>query len=118
MSISSDNFYKKHITDVTEWQKMGEAGIFPPESRLELINGEIIEMAPIGSPHASHLNRLNKLLSDLVQESAIVSIQNPIQLSDLSEPQPDLTLLHPNSDFYYENHPHSKGCFLINRGCR
>ncbi len=113
MSVPSDNFYKKHITNVTEWQKMGDAGIFSPESRLELINGEIIEMAPIGSPHAGLLNRLNKLLSNLVQESAIVSIQNPVQLSDLSEPQPDLTLLRPNSDFYYENHPTAKDVFLL-----
>jgi len=113
MSVSSEDFYKKHITDVTEWQKMGEAGIFPPESHLELINGEIIEMAPIGSPHASHLNRLNKFFSILVQDIAIVAIQNPVRLDDLSEPQPDLTLLRPNSDFYYENHPTAKDIFLL-----
>ncbi len=113
MSVPSDNFYKKHITNVAEWQKMGEAGIFPPESRLELINGEIIEMAPISAPHASHSKRLNKLFSSLIQKSAIVAIQDPLQLSDLSEPQPDFMLLHPNSDFYYENHPTAKDVFLL-----
>jgi len=49
MSVSSEGFFKKHLTNVAEWQKMGEAGIFSLDSHLELINGEIVEMAPIGS---------------------------------------------------------------------
>ena len=113
MSVSSDDFIKKHLTNLVEWQKMGEAGIFPPQSRLELINGEILEMAPIGSHHASHLMRINKLFSGLIQESALISAQNPVQLGDLSEPEPDFMLLHPRSDFYSENHPVAKDVFLL-----
>ena len=63
MSVSTNGFYKKHLTNLAEWKKMGEANIFPPESHLELINGEIIETAPIGSNHSGHLNRLNRVLS-------------------------------------------------------
>ncbi len=113
MPEPTQSFYKKHLTDVVEWQKMGKANIFPPESHLELINGEIIEMAPIGSHHASHLKRLNNLFSGLIKKSAIIAIQDPIQLGDLSEPEPDFMLLHPRSDFYYENHPTNSDVFLL-----
>jgi Uma2 family endonuclease len=113
MSVSTESFYKKHLTNLAEWKKLGEANIFPPESRLELINGEIIEMAPIGSHHASHLKRLNKLFSGLIQNSEIIAVQDPLQLGDLSEPEPDFMLLHPSSDFYYENHPIAKDVYLL-----
>jgi Uma2 family endonuclease len=113
MRKPTQTFYKKHLTDVLEWQKMGKAGIFPPESHLELINGEIIEMAPIGSHHASHLKRLINVFSKAIGESAIVTAQDPLQLGDLSEPEPDFMLLRPRSDFYSENHPTNKDVFLL-----
>jgi Uma2 family endonuclease len=113
MSKSNEIFFKKHLTDVVEWQKMGKAGIFPAESHLELINGEIIEMAPIGSHHAGLLKRLNNLFSGLIQQSALISVQDPLHLGDLSEPEPDFMLLHPRSDFYYEKHPTNKDVFLL-----
>jgi Uma2 family endonuclease len=113
MSVSSDGFYKKHLTNLAEWKKLGEANIFPPESRLELINGEIIEIAPIGSNHAGHLNRLNHVLAPLTSIQAIISVQNPLQLSDLSEPEPDLMLLKPNADFYSSRHPKATDVLLL-----
>jgi Uma2 family endonuclease len=113
MPVSSENFYKKHLTNLDEWKRLGEANIFPPGSRLELINGEIIEMAPIGSHHASHLKRINNLFSGLIKNNEIISIQDPVQLGDLSEPEPDFMLLHPSSDFYYENHPVASDVFLL-----
>ncbi len=113
MSTPTEGFYKKHLTNLAEWQKMGEANIFPPGSRLELINGEIIEMAPIGSNHAGQINRLNQLLTPLVSNQAIVSIQNPVQLDDLSEPEPDLMLLKPKDDFYSAQHPNASDVLLL-----
>ena len=113
MSVSSESFFKKHLTNLVEWKKMGEAGIFPPESHLELVNGEIIEMAPIGSNHAGHINRLNQILTRLTSTQAIVSIQNPLQLSDLSEPEPDLMLLKPHADFYSSRHPQAEDVLLL-----
>ncbi len=113
MPVSSDTFYKKHLTNLAEWKKMGDAGIFPPDSRLELINGEIIEMSPIGSNHAGHLNRLNQLFTLKTSSNAIVSIQNPLQLNDLSEPEPDLMLLKLHQDFYCERHPNATDVLLL-----
>jgi Uma2 family endonuclease len=113
MSVSTKDFYKKHLTNLAEWKKLGEANIFPPECHLELINGEIIEMAPIGSHHASHLKRLINVFSAITHDVAIIAAQDPVQLGDLSEPEPDFMLLRPSSDFYYENHPVGNDVFLI-----
>jgi len=113
MSVSGESFYKKHLTNLDEWKRLGEANIFPPDSRLELINGEIIEMSPIGSHHASHLKRLISQFSGLIQDSAIIAAQDPLQLGDLSEPEPDFMLLKPSTDFYYQNHPTASDVFLL-----
>ncbi len=104
---------RKHLTDIHEWQRLGEANIFPPDSRIELIEGEILEMAPIGPPHSSHLKRIIKLFSKLVQDAAIISVQDPLQLGDLSEPEPDFMLLRPVADFYYANHPTANDVILL-----
>ena len=103
----------KHLTNLNEWRRLGEAAIFPPESRLELINGEILEMAPIGFNHSGHLNRLNKLLTRLIPDDVIPSVQNPLQLGDLSEPEPDFMLLKPNDDFYSSRHPNADDVLLL-----
>lgn len=62
---------QKHLTDINEWRKMGDACIFPLDSRLELIDGEIFEMSPIGCNHAGRLNRIYKLLTILVKDQKI-----------------------------------------------
>mgnify|MGYP003392611131 CR=1 FL=1 len=103
----------KHLTTIDEWRRLGEAAIFPPESRIELINGEILDMAPIGFNHAGHLNRLNRLLTRLIPDEVIPSVQNPLQLGDLSEPQPDFMLLKPNADCYSSRHPIADDVLLL-----
>ena len=103
----------KHLTNINEWRRLGEAAIFPPESRLELINGEILEMAPIGSNHAGHLKRINKLFTRFVPDNVIISVQDPLQLGDLSEPEPDFMLLKPNADFYSSRHPTANDVLLL-----
>jgi Uma2 family endonuclease len=104
---------QKHRINLDEWRRMGEAGIFSPESRIELIDGEIIEMSPIGFNHAGHLNRLNHIFTLLVTDQAIVSIQNPLQLGDLSEPEPDFMLLRPEPSFYSTRHPQADDVLLL-----
>jgi Uma2 family endonuclease len=104
---------RKHLTDIHEWQKLGDANIFPPESRLELIDGEILEMAPIGCNHSGHLNRINKLFTVLTADCADTSVQNPLQLGDLSEPEPDFMLLKPSADFYCSRHPNADDVLLL-----
>jgi len=100
MSSSAADLYRRHRLTVHDFHRMGEAGILPVESRLELIEGEIIAMAPIGSRHAAIVTRANRLFVQAVAGRAIVSVQNPIILGEQSEPEPDLALIRPRDDFY------------------
>lgn len=104
---------QKHLTDIDEWRRLGEAGIFPPDSRLELINGEIFEMTPIGCNHAGHVIRLMNFFAIRVAGKAIMNAQNPLRLGDLSEPEPDFMLLKPNPDFYSTRHPVAADMLLL-----
>jgi Uma2 family endonuclease len=103
----------KHLTNLDEWRRLGEANIFPPESRIELINGEILDMAPIGFNHAGHLKSINKLFTKLVSDNLFTSVQDPLQLDDLSEPEPDFMLLKPNGDCYKTRHPVADDVLLL-----
>lgn len=96
-----------------EFQRMGEAGIFRQDARLELIEGEIIEMSPIGSPHAACVKFLSGLLHRLFGDAFIVGVQDPIRLNDFSEPQPDVTLLKWRDDYYREKHPTPAEVLLV-----
>jgi Uma2 family endonuclease len=105
---------QRHLITVNEWQKMVAANAFSPENRIELINGEILEMPPIGFNHAGHLNRMTNLFAFVsVEKKAIISVQNPLQLGDLSEPQPDFMLLRPEADFYTTRHPQPEDVLLL-----
>ncbi len=90
----------RHKLDVDAYHRMGEAGIFAPGERVELIDGELIDMAPIGQGHAAVVNRLNEALVIASAGRAIVSPQNSVRLGRFSEPQPDLALLRRRADFY------------------
>lgn len=92
---------------------MGEVGILGKGARVELIEGEIIDMAPIGSPHAGMVRWLTQWLSRQVTNLAIVSVQNPVVLGTHSEPEPDVALLRPREDFYSTSHPASEDVLLI-----
>ncbi len=106
-------FPQKHLTDIAEWHRMGEAGIFPPESRMELIEGEILTMAPIGFNHAGHVHRLNRLFARFWEKGLDTRIQSPIQLGDLSEPEPDLVLVKADPAFYTTRHPNATDVLLL-----
>jgi Uma2 family endonuclease len=96
-----------------EFRRMGEAGIFDETSRVELIEGEIVEMNPIGSHHAGNIKRLINLFAGKVGEAAILDAQDPIHLAGHSEPQPDIALLKPRGDFYSEHHPKPEDVYLL-----
>lgn len=94
---------KKHRFTVEEYHKMGEVGIFHEDDRVELIGGEVVEMAAIGSRHMQCVTRLNRTLSrwtfDRQEDTALfVSVQNPLILFEDVEPQPDLVLLRRSPD--------------------
>lgn len=98
---------------VDEYHRMGEAGIFSEDDHVELIEGEILQMSPIGSRHAASVNRLHMELSNLFRGRAIVSVQNPVVLNDFSEPEPDIAILKPRADFYAQALPAAADVLLI-----
>lgn len=84
---------------------MAEVGLLAPDARVELIDGEIIDMPPIGSRHAGIVRRLDALLHSATAGRAVVSCQMSLQLGDLSEPEPDFALLVQRGDFYEQRNP-------------
>lgn len=96
-----------------EYHRMAQAGILCEDDRVELLDGEIVEMVPIGPGHAACVDRVNRLLSERLGRRAIVRVQNPVRLGERSEPQPDLALLAPRPDFYASAHPGPADVLLI-----
>jgi Uma2 family endonuclease len=103
---------RRHAITVDEYMRMGEAHVFAQDARLELMEGEIVEMAPIGSPHASVVCTLDTLLRE-VAPHAIVSVQFPLVVNERSVPQPDVVLLRPRADRYYSSHPTAADTMLV-----
>jgi Uma2 family endonuclease len=104
---------QRHSISVEEYLRMGEGNVFAPDARLELIEGEIIEMAPIGSPHAGTVAILGRLLERAVGDAAVVWVQNPIRIGERSMPQPDVALLAPRPDSYLRSHPVPSDVLLL-----
>jgi Uma2 family endonuclease len=98
---------------VEEYHRMGEAGILGEDSRVELIEGQIIRMNPISPLHAGRVNRLTELLWAHFSGKVIVRVQNPVRASHISEPQPDLCLLRLRADYYEGSHPEPSDVFLL-----
>ncbi|MGB6016211.1 MAG: Uma2 family endonuclease [Nodosilinea sp.] len=98
---------------VGQYHQMIESGILTDRDRVELLQGEIIEMSPVGRQHAACVDRINEFFVLALVSKAIVRVQSPIRLSNNSEPQPDLTVLQRRSDFYAEGHPQSKDVFTL-----
>jgi Uma2 family endonuclease len=98
---------------VEDYFRMGEVGIFDEDDRVELLEGEIVEMTPIGYIHASVVSRLNALFTPAAAGRAIVRVQDPAILSDFSAPQPDIALVAYREDFYGSGHPRPDDVLLI-----
>jgi Uma2 family endonuclease len=92
---------------------MGETGILGPADRVELIEGEIIDMSPIGVLHAAIVARLASHFSLRLGATAVVWCQNPLRLDDVSEPEPDITILRPRADFYTTSLPGPADALLV-----
>ena len=99
--------------NVEEYYRMGKAGIIGPDERVELIEGAIIQMSPIGSRHASAVTRTARWFDRRVGDRAIVRTQNPVRLSSHSEPEPDVALVGPRADDYSAAHPGPADVLLI-----
>jgi len=103
----------RHKLSLEDYYKMGEAGILGEDSRVELIEGELIDMAPIGSRHVRAVNILTELLVPQARGVAVVSVQNPVSLPPDNGPQPDIALLKPRADDYGDSLPTAQDVLLI-----
>jgi Uma2 family endonuclease len=103
----------KKLFTVDDYYRMAEAGILTPEDRVELIDGEIIEMSPIGDRHAGCVNRANFLFTSTLGQRVVVSVQNPLRLSMYTEPEPDIVLLKPRADHYASKKVTAEGALLV-----
>ena len=105
--------HARRLFTVEEYGRMVEAGILSEDDRVELIDGEIIAMAPIGSQHAATVDGVANVLTTAAEKRGIVRTQGPISLGPYSEPQPDVTLLRPRAGGYFLAHPKPHDVLLI-----
>jgi Uma2 family endonuclease len=98
---------------VSDYHRMGDAGILGADDRVELIEGELFEMAPIGCLHAAAVNCLTMRLAQMAGDHYLLSSQNPVVISDFSEPQPDLALLATRADRYRTALPRASEVMLV-----
>jgi len=104
----------RHKLTADEFHRMADVGILKQTDRVELIEGEMIDMTPIGSGHAGKTNRLNRLFAPFVVNGlALISVQSPLRLDAYNEPEPDLMLLQPRPDDYQSNLPGPADVLLL-----
>ena len=103
----------KHRFSVKEYYRMAETGVLRPDARVELLNGEINDMSPIGPFHGGVTNYLLEVFAAASRGRWRTTVQNPVRLDDHSEPQPDIMLLKPAPDYYRRRHPQPEDVFLL-----
>jgi Uma2 family endonuclease len=103
----------RHRITVDEYYRMAEVGLIAPDARTELIEGEVIEMPRVGSPHAGTVDQLEHLLRTTLGDSFRIRVQHPVHLDNYSEPQPDLAVVPSRKDFYQSRHPTAEDTYLI-----
>jgi Uma2 family endonuclease len=118
----------KHRFTVNDYYRMAETGVLHPNARVELLNGQIIDISPIGPFHGGLVKRLSRFFTLEAKGRWIVSTQDPIHLDDHSEPEPDLMLLKPDPNDYTSRHPRPEDALLLievsdatldyDRGCK
>ena len=105
--------YQRRPITVEQYHLMGEAGVFAPGERVELLDGELIAMAPIGHAHNYGVRRLSKIFIPRFLDRALVDIGLPVVLDDISEPQPDVTLLRLHPTDYHDATPRASDALLV-----
>jgi Uma2 family endonuclease len=108
-----DSWIPFHRFSEREYYRMAEIGLFAPDARVELIEGEIIDMAPMGSLHCGTVDWLTYTLAGALRDRNIVRTQGTVKMSDFSHPEPDITLLDWRKDFYRKAHPGAPETRLI-----
>jgi Uma2 family endonuclease len=102
-----------HRFTVRDYHRMAETGVLRPDARVELLDGRILDMSPIGPFHGGVVKRLSRLFHQLAHGRWLVSTQDPLRLDEYSEPQPDLMLLRPAADDYTRRHPEPGDVWLL-----
>jgi Uma2 family endonuclease len=104
---------RHHRFSMNAYDEMIAHGILKSDDRVQLIAGEIVEMSPIGSRHAACVNRLTHFFIAALGDRAVVAVHNPVALPPDSEPEPNLAILKPRSDFYAAAHPRPDDVLLL-----
>lgn len=103
----------RHLLTASDYHLMREVGILTEDDKVELINGEIIQMSPKGSKHAGFIGKLSEILFLQIQIKAHLRLQDPIRLGNLSEPEPDIAIVRRKEDFYTSAHPQPSDVFFL-----
>lgn len=111
--LAANPWVTRRPITVAEYHRMGEVGILGERDRVELIEGELVAMSPIGSYHHGTIITLTQALVRAVGDRAMVSVQGPVRLDDFSEPEPDFALLRPRSDTYRNAHAEPADVLLL-----
>jgi Uma2 family endonuclease len=101
-----------HKMSAPQFQKLANAGAFE-DAHVELFDGEIFNMSPVGAEHAALVRRLTEALREVFGKKYIIAVQDPIRLDDYTQPQPDLTVLHRRDDFYAAKLPEPADILLV-----
>lgn len=104
---------KKYLFTVDDYHRMGEAGIIAEDEKVELLQGEIVEISPIKSPHAGTVKLLNRLFNSRIGDNYIIAVQDPVRLDEYSEPEPYLSVLNFREDMYILSHPIAADTLLV-----
>src|SRR5262245_39643585 len=113
MSAQTETWPRPHRLTVHDYYRMAEVGLLHPDDRTELIEGEIVDMPPIGSERASVVTVLTRRLLSAVDDSVEVRVQLPVRFMPRSEPQPDFALVKHKPDAYRQGHPTAKDVLLL-----
>ena len=113
MIRSTHNELTPHRFTRDDYYRMAEAGVFEPDARVELLDGEIVEMSPIGPLHSGVLAILTRFFIEQIGDRAICRVQSPLHLDKRSEPEPDLLLVQPRDDSYASAHPTPRDVLLL-----
>lgn len=113
MNTLMESWPRRHRITVDEYHRMAEVGLFAPDARVELVEGEIIDMAPIGVDHNGVVNQLLALFAAAVGRKGVVQVQGAIRLDQSTELQPDVAICMPRGDFYRTAHPAPADILLI-----
>ncbi|MGI8915094.1 MAG: Uma2 family endonuclease [Chloroflexota bacterium] len=88
-----------------DYHRLADAGILGEDDRVELIDGEIVRMSPVGAQHAGTTKKLNRLFNRTLGDAVVIGVQDPVRLGDDTEPEPDISVLRTRADFYTASLP-------------